>query len=699
MGAAGGSLAFGLAGAALGFVTFGAGFAVSAGFLGGVLLYSATLGNKQGSKANAVKDLLNFTTNSEGAPIPVIFGRQVVSGYQMHYNDFRSETRSVGGGSGLGAPKSELTTYSVDIAVLLGFGPISKVNQILIGKDAIWSSGPLSFVNGDPTTITTSKGNFTFYWGVDNQDYSPYFQAVNAVDFPTAPVPPRFNNYSYYVADNFDLSTSPQYPQVLFDITRYPTTSLAVDPDIGDDANPACVVWEILTNPIWGCSIPEAYLDSEAFKMVGEQLQDEGMGISFTLDQNDTAMSVLLDIVTWTNMFFFVNTQGQFSVILLRENQEFTSDNYIEINDKHILPGSLSVTSQSTASLANQLKCQWTNKSKSFIAQNIIVNNAASQQAYGVKFQNVNLSALTSDANATKQANRLLIQRSLPLRQAQFECNKYTTRPWVGRYIMLKPGSWASSDAILMLVTEVEETDLKTGTVKVTAVEDRLSYMTAVNFGPASEISDSSDRSLDCLDSYRLYELPTGLNTADYQVIAVVGQSPNATTTGFTLWAKQASSANLRNLAQRFTYVPAGELVTPLSSVTVLTELPSDSITITLDGYNDSRVETVTDSEWLANFQLLLVGEELISIKQVNNLGGGQYELTGLRRVVYNSVGSAHSAGAPIYFIRSLLNENNFITSQEFTGGSSWEYVVTPFSNVSEVSISDCDTQSFTFTS
>ncbi len=699
MGAQGGSLAFGLAGAALGFVTFGAGFAVSAGFLGGVLLYSATLGNKQGSKPQALSGLINFTTNAEGAPIPVIFGRQLTSGYQMYYNDFQSQSRSVGGGSGglAGGAKGGAVTYTVDIAILLCFGTISKVNDILINKDSIWGSGPLSYSDGDPTTISTSKGNFKFYWGIDDQPYSSYFQAINTADFPTATNPPRFNWYSYYITDNFDLGSNPSYPQVLFDLTRYPDTSLAVDPNIGDDANPACVAWEIITNPIWGCSIPEGYLDAEAFKIVGEQLKDEGLGISFTLDSNKTATSVLQDIMSWTNMFFFINTSGELSVSLLRENTEITSDNYIVIDDKHLLPGSLEVSSSSVSSLINQVKAQWTNKDKNFIAQTVVVNNPASQQSYGLRFQNVNLSGLTSAENANKQANRLLIGRSLPLRQAQFECNKYTTRPWVGRYILLCPGSWNSSDYMLMFITQVEETEIGSGTVKVTAVEDRLSFMASVAYGPASEVVASQSRAVDCCDQYRLYELPVGINTDDYQVIAVAGQKPNRSATGFTLWAKQSTSANLRKVTQKFQYVPAGTLVTALDSELSLVQLDLATVDIHLDGYNDTLVETVTDSEYVADTQLMLVGEELISVKSVTSLGSNNYRLTGLRRVVKGSTGDAHAIGDQIYFIRSLLQPANFITSTEIEPGSEWTYMITPFNNVSEVGISDCSTKTFTF--
>ena len=700
MGAAGGSLAAGLGGALLGFVTFGVGLPVSVGFLAGTLLYSAIAGSKQGSKGEAVRDLLNFTTAAEGAPIAVTFGTQLISGFQMHYRDFRSESRNIGGGSGFGQPKADITTYSVDIAVLLGFGPMSVLRNIYIDKDSIWSGGPIGFTSGEPTTLSTNRGNITFFWGVDEQSFSSYFQAVNSQDFPTASTPPRFNYYSYYVADDFDLNSNPQYPQVVFETTRYPNTpTLPIQPNIGPyDANPACVVWEILSNPIWGCNIPESYLDANAFKAVGEQLQAENFGISFSIDSNSTALSVIQDIQTWTNMFLFTNTSGQISVMLLRENQEFTEDNYILIDDRHLLPGSLTVTNPSVSNLTNQIKAQWTNREKNYIAQHVVLNNAASQQSYGVRFENINLSALTNAENAIAQANRILVSKALPVKTAQFEVNKYTTRPWVGRYIKLQPGSWSDSDAIIMLITQVEETNLASGTVRVSAIEDRLSYMTGTSFGPASEIVDSSSTNVTaCLSRFRIYELPTGLNTDDYQVIAVCGQAPNSTARGFHVWAKPAASANLRLIAERYTYVPAGELLQSLSNLGYGYENESANVTVQLDGYNDNRLENVTSSEWHSDFQLMLVGNELISIKNVTSLGSNQYVLTGHRRAVLGSESQSHAIGDEVYFIRPLLNGQNYITSQEFSAGSSWQYTVTPFSNSGEASIESCDLKSFTF--
>lgn len=701
MGSQLGSLAFGIAGAALGFFTFGTSFAISAGFLGGVLLYAAVLGNKQGDKASAIKDILNFPTSAEGSPVPVIFGRQKISSFCIGMSDFKSQTRSVGGGSGLGQPKSELTTYTFDVAMLACFGPIDRVNDVLVSKDTIWGHGPLNFSDGEPTIISTQKGNMAFYWGVDNQEYSDYMIHLNAISFPTANYPPRYNWYCYYTFDNFDLNTTPQYPAVMLDITRFPKTSIATDPNVGtDDANPALSAFEILTNPVWGCSLPEGYIDVEAFKMVAEQLKDEGLGISFTLDSTQTAISVLSDIANATNMFFFINTEGQISVVLRRENQVFTEDNYIVIDDRHILPGSLQVSSPSISGLSNQLKIQWTNIAKSFIANTVVLNNAASQQAYGLRFENVNLSMLTTADNAAKQGNRILIQKSLPLRQAQFECNKYTTRPWVGRYILLSPGSWAESDSILMFITQVEETELQNGTVKVTAVEDRLSFMTSVSFGGTSSVVSSGDvNPLHCITRYRLYELPVGLNTADLQVVAVAGQDPNSATSGYVVWAKPALSANLKSIAQRFTYVPAGTLGDDIFDT--FTQLPLEQpfaeCVVVLDGYNDDRVESVTESEWRADYQLMLVHDELISIRTWQHLGDNRYKITGMRRNVLGSIGRDHGAGTDVYFIRSIINTNNFITSQEFAAGSSWEYLILPTSNVASLSIADCATKTFTF--
>jgi hypothetical protein len=690
-------LGAGLTGAAIGFY-YGGPLGAQAGYLGGVMIAAALLGAEAGKEFNPASDLSGFTSNREGTPIPILFGRGRLSGLQMHYKNFRSSQSGGGGGSGLGSQGSGSTvSYNVDAALLFCWGPVSKLIDVTNRSESIWGGGPIERTDGAATSITTDLGTFSFAWGIDGQGYSPYIQSLDAN-------PPRFNRYCFGTIEDANLGSSPNWPSSLaFELARYPLTSLTGDSNIGDDANPAHVVFEILTNPIWGLRIPPAYINAESFQDAADQFAAESFGISFVIAAAQPAISVLQDIATWTNSYLFIDTDGRIAMALIRENQNLTDDDFIAIDDSHIIDGTLRVGRASGAGIINQLAVQWTDPSAEWSTQAFPVQNEVSVDLYGPKFDTANLSAITVKSTAVKQANRILYQRSAIQRSATFDCNQRSTRIWVGRRIRLAPGSWGSDESLDLIVTSVVEKEPESGVVTVTALEDVLAEVPSVDFGVPDDANDVDRSALECLTRYAIFELPTSLKVyggSSIEMIVAAGQSPNSVSDSFRVYARRNLTGSYQLIGTRSVYVPAGVLDTSLSPVAMPTENASETISITLDEYNDTLLDSVTTGEWQADTTLMLVGEELISIRDVTANGSGSYTLTGVRRGVQGSALSVgHSIGSPVYFVRSLINQDNVFTSGEFVEGDTWGVQVVPRrADTGEVvSVADCVETEFTF--
>jgi len=693
-------LGAGIAGAAAGFFVGGGPQGAYIGFLAGVTLASALLGESAGQAFNPANNLNGFTSNREGTPVPIIFGRGRVSGLQMHYQNFRSQQSGGGGGSGFGGSgDAPNISYYVSAAMLCCWGPVDKIIDITNRQESIWEGGPLDYVDGLPTSVTTDFGTFQFYWGIDGQPYSPYFQALDEN-------PPRFNRYCYATIEDANLGSSPNWPSSLaFEIVRYPKTShlLTGESSIGNDANPAHVVAEILTNPIWGLGIPPAYLNLDSFQDAADQFLAENFGISFIASTSQPAISILSDISTWTNSYLFTDIDGKIAMSLIRENQNLTDEDYIPINDTHIIEGTLRVERASGSSIINQLAVEWTDAENEFAIQSFPLQNERSLQLYGARFDTLNLTAITNKQTAVRQGNRILYQRSTVQRAVSFDCNLRSTRIWAGRRIRLAPGSWGSDETLDLIVTAVDEKEIESGIVTVSAIEDVLAELPSVDFGSPDDANDGDASTLDCLTRFAVYELPTPLKVfggSSIEVIVAAGQAPNNVTDSFRVYARRNLTGNYQIIGTRYQYVPAGTLQTALAATPTPTENASETIDIELDGINDSLLESVTTAEWQADTTLMLVGEELISIRDVTANGDGSYTLTGVRRGVQSSaLDVSHSIGTDIFFVRSIVNQDNVFTSGEFMPGDTWGIQATARRSDTgdSVSVADCTELSFTF--
>ncbi len=690
-------LGTGIAGAAIG-AFYGGPTGAQVGYLGGVLIASALLGKEAGDAFNPANDLSGFTSNREGTPIPILFGRGRLSGLQMHYQNFRSYQSGGGGGSGLGGQGGgETTNYAVDAAMLFCWGPVTKLVDITNRNESIWNGGPIERTDGAPTSVTTDFGTFSFFWGIDGQTYSSYFQTLDAN-------PPRFNRYTFATVTDANLGTSPNWPSSLaFELVRMPLTSLTGDSYINDDANPAHIIYEILTNPIWGLRIPPAYINADSFQDAADQFAAENFGLSFVISAAQPAISALQDIATWTNCYLFSDVDGRIAIALIRENQNLTDDDYITINDTDIIDGTLRVNRSSGAGIVNQLAVQWTDADNEYATQAFPLQNETSVDLYGPKFDTLNLSAITNKSAAVKQGNRILYQRSGLQRSATFDCSQRRTRVWVGRRIRLAPGSWGSDEALDLIVTAVDEKQPESGIVTVTAIEDVLADVPSVDFGVPDDSDDVDSSALDCLTRYAVFELPTGLKVfggSSIEIIVAAGQAPNSVSNSFRVYARRNLTGNYQLIGTRSVYVPAGTLQTALASTASPTENASETIDVTLDGFNDSLLDSVTTGEWQSDTTLMLVGEELISVRDVTANGSNSYTLTGVRRGVQGSaLNVAHSIGADVYFVRALINQDNVFASGEFVEGDTWgvQAVARRTDTGEVVSVADCTELEFTF--
>jgi hypothetical protein len=208
------------AGAALGGSLGGSVLGLSTAIIGRAI--GATLGNVidqrlLGSGAAAVETgrIERFRLNgaSEGAAIPLVFGRMRVGGQVIWASRFEERKATSGGGKGRPSqPKVTSYSYFVSLAVALGEGEIARVGRV-------WADGE---------EIAPDEITMRFYPGSEDQLPDPKIEAVEG-----AGLAPAYRGTAYVVIDDLDLSAfGNRVPQFNFEVVRGEPEGLEGVPDV-----------------------------------------------------------------------------------------------------------------------------------------------------------------------------------------------------------------------------------------------------------------------------------------------------------------------------------------------------------------------------------------------------------------------------------------------------------------------------------
>ncbi|MEO1037933.1 MAG: glycoside hydrolase/phage tail family protein [Pseudomonadota bacterium] len=149
-------------------------------------------------------DGLELQTSTEGAPIPLTFGRVRLAGQVIWAGDFveNARTERSGGKGGSGVTHYE---YAVSFAVGLCEGPIQQIGRV-------WANGELL----DPTSLV-----MRVHLGDEDQGPDPAIEADEATG-----ATPAFKGLAYVVFEDFPLDAyGARIPNLSFEVYRQPLGS------------------------------------------------------------------------------------------------------------------------------------------------------------------------------------------------------------------------------------------------------------------------------------------------------------------------------------------------------------------------------------------------------------------------------------------------------------------------------------------
>lgn len=292
-----------------------------------------------------------FPSATENRSVPLIWGTVKIEGPNVvWYGDLSQQAITQTVKTGLFSDETVTTGFRYFIGVQFAWcrGPIDSLKRIWIGEEEVFNgtqgAGTLTIdepelFGGDDLGNGGVQGDFSVFVGTEAQAASSYLSPFQQEGGDT----PAYRGTAYGVFGAGYIGNSPSIKPWAFEVQRIPNgLGLTLGQHIvnGDDANPANVIYEVLTNDEWGLNFPAADIDVANFQTAGTTLFNEGNGFSMVLDRPTEMVEVLRILEKQIDGVVFLNrTTGKWQIKLVRDDYDIdtvpqvTSANLIAVED------------------------------------------------------------------------------------------------------------------------------------------------------------------------------------------------------------------------------------------------------------------------------------------------------------------------------------------------------------------------------
>lgn len=693
------SIAFPPAGA--GFFYYASAVLVSASLVSGGALGLAFQPKSNSPQASKAKDL-DFASAGVGFNVPVIFGEQKVVGNFMNWQaeTFHAKKIKAPGGKGGSSAGAQVIGYDYYLTFEYGIcmGPVDEIGQVWSVPGEIMTRGltpaQLVFTDDDPIELTLNgknEGGLTrVYRGSNTQTRleagDPYFS--NGMNY---------RNTCFAVFLDFKINRSvAQVKTYQFLIRRRPrctrddTTNVDEIQTRGSSntshpayyqANPAAIVYEILTNKIWGRGLSSAIIDETSFAAASEYFLAKNLGMSFTLDSADKLVSILDSIRM--HLKTVIVFDGEIVKLRVLMDPEQTHANILTLTSDEITD--LAVMRPLWPSTFNEIRVEFNNVNRNYKPDSIIIPSLANFIVTGrMNPMQIQFNGFSDWNIARRQGYRILREQSYPFMTASFSMNRFKSQLEIGdvfRLIWQEYGSDFVTAYFMAMGLEAPDTD--SDEIKVSAVEDIwLSPVTGQettvaipDAGAWDVLSDMLPADTDLFNSpfqtngeitpVAAFEVPAIITGGDAALIFILGQLPRLDILDMQVYWVKNGKTNYALLGAQDQFAITGTTSTSIRRVTVIDRLPSfvdfALSNPTLDESNMLGIANLVtavgdDMETLieSDTSYMIIGEEIIQVGSIVKLGTNSYRAKNVVRGCFGTRVDFHDASSTFYFFETF---------------------------------------------
>lgn len=289
------------------------------------------------ARASGLDDF-SIPTAEEGRQVSLWVGKVKIEGPNVTtYGDLRSEALTQKVKTGLFSSKRQTYAhkYYLGMQMALGWGDESvEVHEVRFGDSmpkhtrTDEANGCVRFDFNDEGFFGGDKkeggisGTLRFYRGFQSQTESAYLASL------VGETVPAYKGLVHAILEQMYLGTSEYIKPISFIASRYPNTLGVPDGKhkIGDDANPMCFIYEVITNAVYALGLQPTDVDQAAFRAAALTLHDEGYGMSIIYNGGSTADDIISDVLRHVDGVIFSDVStGLLTVRLARNDYDKAS--------------------------------------------------------------------------------------------------------------------------------------------------------------------------------------------------------------------------------------------------------------------------------------------------------------------------------------------------------------------------------------
>lgn len=287
-------------------------------------------------------------------------------------------------------------------------------------------------------------------------------------------------------------------------ITRFKNV-LIVGAGTTGDMNPAHIIRECLTDPLWGMGYLEADIDDLSFMAAADTLYAEGFGMSLLWDTETSIEEFIKIIVKHIDASVYVDRKtGRFVLKLIRD--DYNPANLLTLNESNV-EKIADFNRPSIGELINSVTVTYWNSETGQNATLTVQDIALSQQQQSTVGTSVTYEGITNAHIASRVAQRDLKTLSTPLASCTIYANRAAAGLNVGDVFKL---TWPVYDLtdMVMRVTGIAYGDGRSHRVRIQCVQDAFATPdSAIIVPPPIERPDTGQEPVP-IARYAVFEVP-----------------------------------------------------------------------------------------------------------------------------------------------------------------------------------------------
>lgn len=594
-------------------------------------------------------------TAQEGRPIPVVYGTCHLKGANVvWYGDLKVSPITTKVKTGMFSSKTVTTGYKYYLGAQLALchGQVDSLVEVRFGdKTPSYTAATV----GDKLQLTINSpslfggndkeggvsGAMDFYYGTTGQTANDYLQSKLGTL-------PAYRGVCYAVWRQLYVGTSPYIKNPGFIVRRCPNGLglTAGKENISGDANPACMLYEILTDTRWGLGLSLEQINTASFTSAGDALFSESLGLSMILDSASDGASILGEILRHIDGVIYTDpATGLITLKLARADYDPTTLHVF--NTSNVLECEYS--RGSWVETKNVVKVSYIDRSADYQTRVAQQQDLANIQGRGgeVVAESFDFRGLSNSTAANKVAARTLKTLSYPLSKVRITANR---KAWA-----LRPGSVFKLDwppfgisGMVCRVIRISYGNLLDGKISVDAVEDIFAVASTAFSAPSGTGWTDPAQDPVAVAAQALVEVPYHMLGAEERRVMTFAARGNSQCMGYQVWTDRTGGAIYVQSEDIPGFTPTATLKAAYGKNTAVTDTTGFVVENPKD--MDLLSSLATNDEWQRGVNLLQIDSEVMAWKTIIDNEDGTYTVKDIIRGVFDTLPADHSTGARVWF-------------------------------------------------